>query len=372
MASSIWEHFSILPDPRVERTRVHKLEDIITIALCGTICSADTWVEIADFGEAKEPWLRTFLELPGGIPSHDTFGRVFAALDPDIFEHCFQSWVNDLAGSSEGKLIAIDGKTIRRSLDRASGNRAIHLVSAWVHENHAVFGQVAVDGKSNEITAIPKLLEMLKLKDATVTIDAMGCQRKISQQIIDKEGHYVLAVKENQETLYQDVKTFLDDAIAREFKGIDHDFMEQTEKGHGRIETRRYWTTNQVEWLQRHHNWPGLESLAVVESTRQIGGEISRERRYYISSLPGRTAQRIAMAIRRHWGVENKLHWCLDVCFNEDQSRARVKNAAENLSRLRRIALTLLKQETTSKVGIKAKRRKAGWDENYLLKVLKI
>jgi predicted transposase YbfD/YdcC len=372
MATSIWEHFCVLPDPRVDRTKLHKLEDILTIALCAVICGAETWVDIADFGQAKEAWLRTFLELPHGIASHDTFGRIFAVLDPRGFEQCFQSWIADLAGSSEGKLIAIDGKTIRRSLDRANGKAAIHMVTAWVHENHAVFAQLRTEDKSNEITAIPQLLEMLNLKAATVTIDAIGCQRAIAQKVLDKDGHYILAVKSNQETLYEDIRLFLDDAIDNGFHGLQHDLYEQTEKGHGRIETRRCWTTGQIEWLGPRHAWPGLQSIAAVESRRQIGQAISTERRYFISSLPGRTAQRIAVAVRKHWCVENELHWSLDVCFGEDQSRVRIGNAAENLSRLRRLALTLLKQERTAKVGIKAKRLMAGWNENYLLKVLRI
>lgn len=369
---SIWEYFSILPDPRVERTRLHKLQDIITLGLCAVICGAETWVDIAKFGCAKEVWFRTFLELPFGIPSHDTFGRVFAAMSPAAFERCFQAWTADLAGSSEGKLIAIDGKTLRRSVDRASGRAAIHLVSAWVHENHAVFGQIRTEDKSNEITAIPKLLEMLNLKQATVTIDAIGCQREIAQQIVDRDGEYVLAVKANQHALHEDIRTFLEDAIARDFQGVEHDRYELTEKGHGRIETRRCWTTGQIEWLQQRQDWPGLQSIAVVDSRRQIGDQVSTERRYFISSLPGRTAQRIAQAVRNHWCVENELHWSLDVCFGEDQSRARIGNAAENLSRVRRLALMLLKQETAAKVGIKAKRLMAGWDEKYLLRVLQI
>ena len=209
MATSIWKHFNSLPDPRVDRTKLHKLEDILTIAICAVICGAETWVDVADFGRAKESWLRTFLELPNGIPSHDTFDRVFAVLAPKPFEGCFQAWVADLAGSSEGKLIAIDGKTLRRSLDRAGGKAAIHLVSAWVHENHAVFGQLRVEDKSNEITAIPKLLEMLNLKKATVTIDAIGCQKEIAQKVLDRTGQYVLAVKANQEALHEDIRTFL-------------------------------------------------------------------------------------------------------------------------------------------------------------------
>jgi predicted transposase YbfD/YdcC len=246
------------------------------------------------------------------------------------------------------------------------------MVTAWVHENHAVFGQVRTEDKSNEITAIPKLLEMLNLKAATVTIDAIGCQKDIAHKVLDKGGQYVLAVKSNQETLYEDIRLFLDDAIENDFCGGEHDQYEQTEKGHGRIETRRCWTTGQTEWLRRRHDWPGMQSIAAVESRREVGEQVSVERRYFISSLPGRTAQRIGQAVRNHWCVENELHWSLDVCFGEDQSRVRVGNAAENLSRVRRLALTLLKQEKTAKVGIKAKRLMAGWNEKYLLKVLRI
>jgi predicted transposase YbfD/YdcC len=374
LATRLWEHFCILPDPRIERQRKHKLEDILTLAICAVIGGADTWTDIADFGEAKEAWFKTFLELPHGIPSHDTFGRVFAALDPAGFERCFQAWVADLAGTSAGKHIAIDGKAIRRSLDRASGKACIHLVSAWVCEDHAVFGQLAVDQKSNEITAIPKLLEMLQLKGSTVTIDAIGCQKEIVQQVKEKGGEYLLALKGNQGTLHEDVKLFLDDALSRDFQGLKHDTWEQSEKGHGRLETRRVWCMEEVAWLTRRHPaWMGLRSIAVVESRRQVGQEPeSVERRYFISSLAGRCAQKIGRVVRNHWGVETGLHWTLDVCFGEDQSRARVRNAAENLSRVRRMALMLLKQERSLKVGIKGKRLMAGWDEAYLLKVLGI
>ena len=374
MATSLWEHFAVLPDPRVERTKKHKLEDLLTITICGVICGAESWNDIEAFGESKERWFRTFLELPHGIPSHDTFGRVLAALDPDAFERSFQAWVTDLKGSTAGKHVAIDGKAIRRSLDRASGRACIHLVSAWVCEDHAVFGQLAVDDKSNEITAIPKLIEMLNLKKAVVTIDAMGCQTEIARKIREKGGDYVLSLKENQGTLYEDVRLFLDDARARDFAGIEHDVWEETEKGHGRLETRRVWCTEEVAWLARRHPaWEGLRSIAVVEARRRVGGEPEGiERRYFISSLPGRCAQRIGRVVRDHWGVESRLHWSLDVGFGEDQSRARIRNAAQNLSRVRRIALTLLKQERTAKVGIKGKRLKAGWDAAYLLRVLEI
>lgn len=372
MKPLFWDHFSMLPDPRVERTRLHKLEDIITIAVCAVICGADSWVDIALFGRSKVTWLREFLALPNGIPSHDTFGRLFAALAPEAFERCFQSWVSALAGGSQGKLISIDGKTIRRSLDRASGKAAIHLVSAWVHENHAVFGQVATEAKSNEITAIPRLLKMLDLKDATITIDAMGCQKDIGQTVLEGGGQYLFALKGNQSSLHDDVRLFLDDAIERAFHQTSHDYWEQIEKGHGRIETRRLWCTDQIDWLKKRHDWPGLKSIAALEAHRGLNGVETVERRYFISSLPGHVAQRIAQAARLHWNIENELHWSLDVCFGEDLSRARLGNAAENLSRVRRLALTLLKQESTTQVGVKAKRLKAGWDEKYLLGILGI
>jgi len=372
MATTIWDHFWVLPDPRMDRTKLHKLEDILTLTLCGIVCGAETWVDIVEFAQAKEDFFGEFLELPHGIPSHDTFGRVFAALDPERFESCFQSWVRNLAGSSKGKLIALDGKTVRRSLDRAGNKAAIHMVSAWVHENRAVFGQVRVDDKSNEITAIPKLLEMLNLKEATVTIDAIGCQKDIAQKIVEGGGDYVLAVKGNQGTLHQDVQEFLDDAIARDFRGVEHDYCEQTEKGHGRIEVRRTWTTDDIDWLRKRHDWAEMRSIAAIDAQRTLEGKTSTERRYFLSSLPARTAQRIAQIVRKHWRVENELHWCLDVCFGEDNSRVRIGHAAENLSRVRRLALTLLKQETSAKIGIKAKRLKAGWNHKYLLKVLGI
>ncbi len=370
--ASVWEHFSVVPDPRMDRTKLHKLQDILVVALCAVICGAETWVDIAEFGRSKEAFFRSFLELPNGIASHDTFGRVFAAMSAEAFEKGFQSWVRDLVGSSAGKLVALDGKTLRRSSSPAEGRSPIHMVSAWVHENHAVFGQLRVDDKTNEITALPKLLEMLDLKDTTVTIDAIGCQRDICAKILAKGGQYVLAVKGNQGTLHEDMKLYLDDCVERGFRKVEHDSYERLEKGHGRIETRRTWTTGEVEWLNKRHEWPGLRSIAVMDCQREIGTETTLERRYFISSLPYKAAQRIAEVVRKHWRVENQLHWCLDVCFGEDDSRVRIGNAAENLSRVRRIALMLLKQDTGTKIGVKAKRLKAGWDEAYLLRILQV
>ena len=370
MAPAILEYFADLPDPRDDRGQRHKLGDIIVIAICAVICSADDWMQVAEFGEAKEPWLRTFLELPHGIPSHDTFNRVFGAMDAEALERCFMLWIKALAGASKSKLIAIDGKTLRRSFDRAHKKSAIHMVSAWALENELVFAQLATEAKSNEITAIPKLLELLDLTGVTVTIDAMGCQREIARKITEKGGDYVLALKGNQATLHDEAKLFLDKIIDGSLKGIAHEFQEQTEGDHGRVETRRVWCTPQIEWFEDRAQWPGLTSFAAVECERTTGEKTTCERRYFISSLDGHDAQVMGHAVRSHWGIENSLHWSLDVSFAEDQSRMRKGNAAENFSRLRRIALNLLKQDKMKKVGIKAKRRRAEWDEDYLLHVL--
>jgi len=358
-----------MPDPRQAGKVAHKLHDILVIVVCATLAGLEHFTHVEDYAKSNETWFGSFLDLPNGTPSHDTFGKVLGALDPDEFEKRIQLWFHALAGSTEGKHIAIDGKTLRHSFDTASGKAAIHMVNAYVHENHAVFGQIKTDEKSNEITAIPQLLEMLQIKDATVTLDAMGCQRDIAEQIVEKKGQYVMAVKGNQGSLHDDIQTYLEDAIANGFVG-EHDVYEYTEKGHGRIETRRCWTCRDVGWLAGRHDWPGLSSIAAVECKRTVNGETSVERRYFISSHSGRCAQKIACLVRNHWRVENQVHWTLDVCFAEDSCRVRAANAAENLARLRRIALMLLRSENTCKLGIKGKRAKAGYQRDYLLKVL--
>jgi predicted transposase YbfD/YdcC len=345
---------------------------MIAIAICAVICGADGWTDIEEFGNAKVEWFKTFLDLPHGIPSHDTFGRIFAALKPAGFERCFRRWVKGLVKASGGRLIAVDGKTLRRSFDQAAGKSAIHMVSAFASANRLVFGQIKTAAKSNEITAIPRLLKLLDLKGATVTIDAMGCQRAIAQEIIKGKGHYVLAVKENQRTLHAKIKTLLDEAVAQKFKGLSGDCSSQTNKGHGRVETRTCWCTGEVHHLKGIGHWEGLASVAVVESKRILQGKTTQERRYYISSLDGEDAQALAEAIRMHWGVENPLHWILDVQFDEDQSRVRKGHGAENLSRLRRIALNKLQAETSRKRSIRAKRLRAGWDHDYLLEILQL
>ena len=323
---------------------------------------------MAFFGQCKQQWLETFLELPNGIPSDDTFRRVISALKPDEFEACFQQWTKAVS-NHQSDIIAIDGKTLRRSHDNANGQSAIHIVSAWACENKMVFGQVATDEKSNEITAIPKLLEMLVLDGSVVTIDAMGCQKKIAEKIKESNGDYVFSLKGNQGTLHEEVKLFMDDAITN---GGDYDYNHTTDGGHGRVEIRKVWYSQDIQWIQDRKDWLGLSSLIAVESQRIIGDKVSTERRYFISSLSGIDAETIGQMIRSHWGIENKLHWSLDVSFGEDDSRIRKGFGAENVSRLRRIALNLLKQEKTAKCGIKIKQHKAGWDEKYLQKILGI
>jgi predicted transposase YbfD/YdcC len=367
--------FNDLPDPRAANA-VHRLGDILVIAVCAVICGADSWVDVETFGNAKLPWLSTFLPLPHGIPSHDTFGRVFAALDPEPFERCFGQWMAALRQSGT-RLVAIDGKSIRRSFEHAwDASGMAHLVSAFAAENRLTFAQVAAAGKGQELAAMRQLLELLALDEATVvTIDALGCQRDIAQQIVAKEADYVLAVKENQPALYAAVKRVMDEALLENFDGLRHDHVESTCGDHGRIETRRVWVSDQaVTHLgEVAYAWPGLASVAVVESTRAVigsGKPPASQRRYYISSIEQPTAQRLGEAIRGHWGIENSLHWQLDVSFGEDLRRVRKDHAAENFSRLCRIALNLLKSEKTAKIGVKGKRLKAGWDEPYLLRLL--
>lgn len=368
-ARTIAEHFAELPDPRIERTKRHKLIDILTIGLCAVISGADTFEGMESYGKAKQAWLRTFLELPHGIPSHDTFNRVFARLNAKKFQECFLGWIAGIAEVTEGEMVALDGKTLRRSFDRVSGARAIHMVSAWASSNRLVLGQVKVSDKSNEITAIPELLGMLEIAGCIVSIDAMGCQTKIAAQIVEQKADYVLGLKGNQESLHEVVQEVFEDVDKREDATIRYDYHETNERGHGREERRRYWTLDAHEWIEDIEMWPGLRTIVQVESHRTIDGKTSVEWRYYISSL-GLEAKPIAEAIRNHWGIENSLHWVLDIAFREDESRTRHEAAPENMALLRHIAINLLKHETSSRMGIRAKRNRAGWDNDYLMKVL--
>jgi len=363
--------FLDLPDPRAANS-VHKLSDIFAIAICAVICGAEGWVDVEMFALSKQAWLGTFLDLEHGIPSHDTFGRVFGRIDPDAFERCFNNWMATLR-SAGVRLIAIDGKSIRRSFEHAwDKSGMVHLVSAFAEANRLVFGQVAVRDKSNEIEAIPRLLELLDLTDSVVTIDALGCQKQIARQIVESKADYVLAVKENQPVLHEKVKRLLDEAILEDFSGLNHDFVQRVDGDHGRIETRRVWMTDQVQHLPQFilNDWTALASVAVVESVREINGKSSTERRYFISSVSRMDAQAMASYVRGHWSVENNLHWQLDVSFGEDDRRIRKDHGAENFSRLCRIALNLIKSDKSLKVGVKAKRKKAGWDEPYMLRLL--
>jgi len=368
------DYFADLPDPRVERTKHHPLLTIVLIAILATLCGADDFVAMEQWARAREGWLRERVALPNGIPSHDTFGRVFARLNGEAFSHCFVAWVTALRETLGEQIVAIDGKTLRHSFDRAGQKAAIHLVSAWAASNHLVLGQVKVDAKSNEITAIPALLEMLDLHGCIVTIDAMGCQKEIARRIVEQGGEYVLALKANQDTLYEDVVEFFTDARTRKFTEVAHGFGEAVDGGHGRVEVRRCWVVDDIAWLrERHPAWEKLTVIAMVEGIRRVEGKRSRERRYYISSLEGATpeaAARMGEAVRGHWGIENKLHWVLDVGFREDDCRVRMGNAAQNLATVRHISLNMLRQETSLKVGIKNKRLRAGWDPNYLDRIL--
>lgn len=364
-------HFQELDDPRVNRTKLHSLHDILVITIMAVTCGADGFEQIAQFGRSKREWLKTFLDLPNGIPSHDTFGRVLAAMDPEQFERCIVNWTTALAQATAGRIVALDGKTLRRSFQSAGGNAAIHIVNAWCSANRMVLGQLATDEKSNEITAIPKLLELLDLHGAIVTVDALNCQTAIAAKIIQGGGDYVMQVKGNQGTLHEQLIADLDEAILLNFQGMKHDYVMTRDAGHGRIETRRLWCTSDVSWVPDKERWVGLASAAVVECSRQVhGGKTSVERRYYITSLPGDDAKAMLGAVRSHWGVENAVHWCLDVGFREDDCRIRTGHAAENFSRLRRLSLNLLKADKTTKVGIATKRLTCGWNHDYLLKVL--
>jgi predicted transposase YbfD/YdcC len=364
------EHcFAELPDPRVQGRCDHLLMDILAIGLLAVMCGAEDWPDIEAFGKCRHDWLKTFLPLPQGIPSHDTFRRVFGMLDRKQFAACLFQWTQALHEATGGKVMAIDGKTARRSFAKKTGKAALHLVTAWASENGLTLGQVACEEKSNEITAIPELLKLLDLRGQTVTIDAMGCQKEIATQIRKQKGHYLLALKGNQGTLADDMEQFYEEAVDQQFAGVRHSTADTFERGHGREEFR---SCEALEIPKDHPQcavWKDLRSLVVITSCREMNGEEHWEERYYITSHAPQ-AQRLAKAIRQHWGIENTQHWTLDVTFGEDSRRQRDRHGAANLAAVRRLALSLLRQEKTNTRGVKNKRLTCALNPNYLLTVL--
>ena len=367
-ALSLAAHFARLKDPRLKRRQRHEFLDIVVLAIAAVIGGANTWADIALFGRCHHDWFKTFLALPNGIPSHDTFERLFARINPQAFLHGFQQWIAALVEQLGIRHVAIDGKTLRRSGERATGLGPLHLVSAWATQQHLTLAQVAVDQKSNEITAIPALLELLELNGALVTIDAMGCQKEIARQIVAKGGDYVLTVKENQPQLFQQVSELFTQAINTDFAGLDWDEYGTQSQGHGRQERRSYWVLRDVDRLACKDAWVGLAAVGMCVSVRSVQGQESLEIRYFIGSKKA-SAKVYGQAFRRHWSIENNLHWQMDVSFGKDQSRVRQRTAAENLAVLRRIALSLLKQHP-SKESINSKRHRAGWDVKFLEEIL--
>ena len=366
---SLFDYFVVIEDTRDEKKRRHLLIDVMVIAITAVICGADGWTQVEAFGKAKEEWFRRFLELPNGIPSHDTFGRVFSVLSPEVFEARFREWVASVREVCGEDIIAIDGKSLRRSHCRKKGLGPLHMVSAWSAANGLVLAQQATEAKSNEITAIPKVLEMLELKGCIVTIDAMGCQKAIVKDIVAQGGDYALALKGNQSTLAQAVEELFIDADAADYAGWSMDSYETIDRGHGRVERRRYVTLTAVDKIPQAADWEKLNMVGMVQCERHVKDKTTAETRFYIGSIGG-DAQRFAWAARNHWGIENGLHWCLDIAFREDDSRIRDRQAANNLAVMRHIALNLLKKDTTIQGGIKTKRLVAGWDEDSLANLL--
>jgi predicted transposase YbfD/YdcC len=355
-----------VPDPRVRATVDHDLPDILTIALCTILCGGDSFYDMEEFGEVRLDWLKTFLRLRHGAPTHDTYNRVFQALDPERFGDCRARWTQSVRAVLGGEVVALDGKTLRRALNKGDDPRVI--VSAWATESGLLLGQRKVRNKSNEITAVPELLRALQLAGCLVTADALHCQKNIAKEIKEADAEYVLALKGNQGTAFAEVKAFLDDALQRNEPHLVT--LETTDKEHGRLEVRRYWQTEKLEWFADRAAWEGLQSVGVVEARRTVQGQESVERRYYLSSLKNDAAQ-FAKAVRGHWGVENRLHWVLDVVFGEDQSRARSGHAAENLAATRRRAVNLLRRDKTCQRSLKGKLLRAAIDPDYLKLILK-
>jgi predicted transposase YbfD/YdcC len=366
---TIETHFVHLQDPRIEGMKRHNLLDIVTITLCAVICGAEHWTQIETFGETHQGWFSEFLELPEGIPSHDTFGRLFAHISPLEFERCFESWFSSIIDTLGPQVIGVDGKVLRHSYDRSSNKAAIHMVSAWATENRLILGQIKVEEGSNEITAVPPLLRALAIKGCIVTLDALHCQKETAEVIIEQGADYVIALKRNQEKLYNQVIEYFDEILVDDPESDTLDFYLTEERGHGREEVRRYWTTERLDWLKGKEDWRELRSVGIVERECWIGDKKSYGYRLYISSLPA-DAQQLERAVRGHWQIENSVHWSLDVAFREDDCRIRKGHSAQNMSVLRRMSLNLLRHEKTEKGGIKTKRLRAAWDRNYLIKVL--
>lgn len=363
--------FQDLPDPRVEGRCDHKLIDIIVVTVCAVVAGAETWVDVEQFGEAKQDWLKTFLELPTGIPSHDTFGRFFAALDAEAFQAAFIHWVEGVFRVSKGQVIAIDGKTLRRSHDRSIGKDAIHMVNAWATRNGIALGQWKTDAKSNEIAAIPPLLRQLNVAGCIVTLDAMGAQTKIAQTIRDEKADYVLRVKDNQGRLYQDIQDWFAHADHSQFADMTYSYAESVNKGHGRIEIRRCWAIDDplvFDYIRHYQGWADLHTILRVQRERRLTDKTEIETAFYISSLTA-DAELLLAATRYHWAVENSLHWVLDVVFREDDARARVGHAAHNMALLRQLALNILKNDP-SKGSIRTKRYRSALDITFLEKLL--
>jgi predicted transposase YbfD/YdcC len=366
-------HFSIIKDPRIERCKRHLLLDILFLTVCAAISGAQGWEDIEEFGQSKKEWLQRFIELPYGIPCHDTIARLMARLEPNVLQQCFFQWMSDVLEAIEGDIIAIDGKTLRRSFDKASRKNALHMVSAWSCIGGIALGQIKTDEKSNEITAIPRLLELLEVKKCIITIDAIGCQKNIASIIIQKKADYVLGVKKNQPTLHADCVQYFENYLLQQREPTSKTEMFETiDKAHGRIEVRRCWQSTELKWLPSTKEWEGARSVLRVECERQSNTGSSREVRYFISSLPLNAARALS-AVRQHWFVENQLHWVLDVTFGEDASRIRRGHAAENMAVLRRLALNICKRYANAdskKLSNPKKLKKAGWDDSFREKLL--
>jgi len=367
-SKSLIDHFNSITDPRIERTKLHLLIDIIVITICAVICGAKTWESIELVGKEKYEWFSKFLKLPNGIPSSDTFRRVFILLNPLQFKNCFLDWIKAIRNTIKGEIIPIDGKTLRRSFDKSSNKACIHMVSAWAGKNQMVLGQIKTEEKSNEITAIPQLLKLLEIENCIVTIDAMGCQKDIAKDIIVGKGDYVLALKGNQGTLREETESYFDYCIETNFKDVKYEYYKESDVGHGRFEKREYWMATTLDWYVDRHLWNGLNAVVMVKAEREIDGKKTIETRYYITSLSS-DAKKVAEAVRSHWGIENSLHWVLDLTFREDDCRMRVGDLPENFAMVRHIVLNLLKQEQSVKKSLVQKQFKAALSNEYLSKV---